>query len=395
LPVQRYNVKYYGQQKINFIFESSLIVPLNFTYNIFSDDPLMSKNMGVNEIEVENTDKPEDSSSSPYFILEFCIVPDEWVANLAFNAQFSFEDAESFENYDEGWENYSKLYRYRIKITRLSSPTMEQYIAGVGGDWDEVWQECPRWPLANKDSGEHGDYLTKLNQEIMFPDCGLYNITLEIKDNDNLTDQHSWTVRVYPNIWHFSGGFLTATITSTVMYAIYANFLKTNSILKAASTIFLNLMLIIGVALISYIIYTLMSVNYNNFAFDNYWGFLLGLGYGYLGMGLIIALVSLVEGKTKDIISALVVGGIYSEWVPSTVPIIRFYHSELPPLFWFLSIGFVIDVAVIIIAFINNKWIPGENKYWNLIGFYLGLEYLLIGLLFIFLSVERFPSSIK
>ncbi|MHA1309519.1 MAG: hypothetical protein ACTSQO_01205, partial [Candidatus Helarchaeota archaeon] len=395
LPVQRYNVKYYGQQKINFIFETSLIVPLNFTYNIFSDDPLMSKNMGVNEIEVENTDKQKDFSSVPPNItVRDCIVPSEWVANLAFTAQFDFLDVSSSlnnESYNEGWENYSKLYRYRIKITRLSSPTMEQYIAGVGGDWDEVWQECPRWPPAYEYLARNGIYDTDLSQEITFPDCGLYNITLEIKDNDNLTDQHSWTVRVYPNIWHFSGGFLTATITSTAMYAIYANFLKTNSILKAASTIILNIVLIIGVALISYIIYTLMSVNYNNFAFDNYWGFLLGLGYGYLGMGLNIALISLFENQYLDIFSTGVITCFYTSRLLKIIPIIKVYYNNLGEFSSFLrTITFILILhsAQSLIIYLNNKWITGENKYWNLIGFYLGFEYLLIGLFFIFLSVD-------
>ena len=108
-------------------------------------------------------------------------------------------------------------------------------------------------------------------------------------------------------------------------------------------------------------------------------------------MGLNIALISLFENQYLDIFSTGVITCFYTSRLLKIIPIIKVYYNNLGEFSSFLrTITFILILhsAQSLIIYLNNKWITGENKYWNLIGFYLGFEYLLIGLFFIFLSVD-------
>ena len=123
LPLQRYIMQSKTDKEIIFVFETSLFEPLNFKYNISDpDNPHSNNNFSITISEPSNNSRPEDfpfnNSYKP--TIKSIKYPLDWVAEIPFTLEYELSDYDPIENYEYGYENYSKLYRYRIKLTRIA-----------------------------------------------------------------------------------------------------------------------------------------------------------------------------------------------------------------------------------------------------------------------------------
>ncbi|MHA1252481.1 MAG: hypothetical protein ACTSRP_21025 [Candidatus Helarchaeota archaeon] len=284
----------------------------------------------------------------------------EVVTLKTFHIKYRIADDGTIENYEECYNVYSRPYRFRIKVEKIGTP-IEYYVAGKKGNWSEVWDECPTWPEHDTGFDASIQYIASIKWNIILPDVGLYNITCEIKDNDNQTASYSFIVKAYPNIEHFMSGFLTAFISSSIMYTVFVCFAKLNDISKAiiiGVSNFLGIYLFMRFAFEIYRDLALLNI----IDFNNFWGYLLGLGYGYLGIGLIIAIVSLFPQSSYqallDFGLYILIDLFYLGILPTIIEILRVY------LFNF-HLGSILSAITLLteiyIGFLNNK-ILGNTK---------------------------------
>ncbi|MHA1253817.1 MAG: hypothetical protein ACTSRP_27890, partial [Candidatus Helarchaeota archaeon] len=131
----------------------------------------------------------------------------------------------------------------------------------------------------------------------------------------------------------------------------------------------------------------LYSIDLDLFAYENYGVYLFGQGYGFLGIGLSIALISLFEDWKLDVVSLGTIDILFGFGLPKSIPLLRFYDN-LDPTSIILELSIVLlGIPQFFIVKLNNQGPSSKSLIkFEKIGFILGFEYIIAGLIFLFLS---------
>jgi len=119
------------------------------------------------------------------------------------------------------------------------------------------------------------------------------------------------------------------------------------------------------------------------FAYENLGGYLFGLGYVFLGIGIGIALISLIEDWSQDLALIILIDIGFEVEFQIFIPLLHFYYSNLDPI-TSLILKFstlpLLRVSLIIIHKLNNQGPSSKSLIeFEKIGFILGFEYIIIG----------------
>ncbi|MHA1253183.1 MAG: hypothetical protein ACTSRP_24590 [Candidatus Helarchaeota archaeon] len=406
LPVQRFLFKYNDKEGVFLCFETSLIEPILFKYDtfnsivraLFTEQNNDNDNNQANAALIKNNNPNLNNftlkTNKPRFIESGCEVEyPEVVALKPFYVKYRIADDDPIENYNDGHEVYSLPYRFRIKVEKIGTP-VEYYVAGKKGNWSEVWDECPTWPEHDAGFNASIQYIASIKWKIILPEVGLYNITCEIKDNDNQTASHSLIVKAYPGFVHLIAGVASGSVTALIPYLIWASLATTNDPLKILAGIALSIFTIalpIFMVWGNYLVFESLGIDFLNF-----WGYLLGVGYAFMALGINMFLVILlpkIHTYLIPIITAIILSIIFFLGVLNP-----YYNYK----FEMFIINLIIAVAIALIKIIKYIFISKGNENKNPInnikkgtGVTIGLIHFFTGLFFMFIAQAYIKSELK
>ena len=157
------------------------------------------------------------------------------------------------------------------------------------------WDDCPVWPEPNiEESNPLDEYKTKkIIHKITILDSGVYNITIEAKNNKNMTNKKSVIIRIYPSYEYFSLGIIVSSIILTSTFILLTFLERTNDISKQIG---IYMICILSILPISFsIFYYVLSKSYDNPI--DFFGFLIGFCYTLIILGLYSFLVTFITGN--------------------------------------------------------------------------------------------------